>query len=121
MEAPDRRGAGHGARLHLLGLHELAARGCTRYVGSTDERNPAMVRIFEPDPELLAINIADARADHLRSYDRAVVARSTSHLWSARVPTDLAVGEHRIEVRAQSRYEGELQASTTYHLVDWDN
>lgn len=80
-----------------------------------------MVRIFEPDPELLAINIADARADHLRSYDRAVVARSTSHLWSARVPTDLAVGEHRIEVRAQSRYEGELQASTTYHLVDWDN
>ena len=30
-----------------LGLHELAARGCTRYVGSTDERNPAMVRIFE--------------------------------------------------------------------------
>jgi len=44
---PDRRGAGHGARLHLLGLHELAARGCTRYVGSTDERNPAMVRIFE--------------------------------------------------------------------------
>lgn len=44
---PDRRGAGHGARLHLLGLHELAARGCTRYVGSTDER-PGRSRSTRP-------------------------------------------------------------------------
>lgn len=79
----------------------------------------AMARVAEPDPDLLAINIADARSDRLRSFDRAVVARSSPHLWGARVPTDLAAGEHRIDVRVQSRFEGELHASTTYRLVDW--
>ncbi len=79
----------------------------------------AMTRVFEPDPELLAINIDDARSERLRSFDRAVVARSSPHLWGARVPTDLDAGEHRIEVRAQSRYEGELHAVTTYRLADW--
>ena len=78
-----------------------------------------MTRVSEPDPELLAINIADARSDRLRSYDRAVVARSSPHLWGARVPTDLAAGEHRIDVRAQSRYEGELHATATYRLAGW--
>lgn len=80
----------------------------------------AMARVQEPDPELLAINIEDARSDRLRSYNRAVVARSSNHLWGARVPTDLAAGEHRIDVRAISRYEGELHASTTYQLAEWD-
>lgn len=80
-----------------------------------------MTRVLEPDPELLALNIADMRSSHLRSYDRAVVARSSPHLWGARVPTNLDAGEHRIEVRAQSRYEGELRATTTYRLVDWND
>ncbi|MCX7563355.1 calcineurin-like phosphoesterase family protein [Xanthomonadaceae bacterium XH05] len=78
-----------------------------------------MVRVFEPDPSLLAINIDDSRAETLRSFDRAVIARSSMHLWGAGVPTDLAAGEHLIEVRAQSRFEGELTAATTYRLVDW--
>ena len=79
----------------------------------------AMSPSAEPDPALLAQNIDDTRSAALRSRDRAVVAQPTRHLWAARVPTDLAAGEHRIEVRAQSRYEGELHATTTYRLDEW--
>ena len=78
-----------------------------------------MVRIEEPDPALAAINLDDARADGLRAFDRAVVARSSQHLWAANVPTHLEAGEHRVQVRARSRFEGEMTASTTYRLIDW--
>jgi hypothetical protein len=78
-----------------------------------------MVRIEEPDPTLAAINLDDARAGGLRAFDRAVVARSSQHLWAANVPTHLEAGEHRVQVRARSRFEGEMTASTTYRLIDW--
>lgn len=79
----------------------------------------AMTRVANPDPELVALNLADRQAAQLRSFDRAVMAAPTQHLWSANVPTDLATGEHRVEVRAESRFEGRLHASTTYQLLDW--
>lgn len=75
----------------------------------------------EPDPELVALNLADRQAEELRAFDRAVLARPTRHLWSANVPTDLAVGEHQLEVRVQSRFEGEFRASTHYRLLDWES
>lgn len=78
-----------------------------------------MSRSIEADPELLALNLADRQADHLRSYDRAVVAKPSQHVWRANVPTDLAVGEHRIDVRVLSRFEGEFSAHTRYRLMDW--
>ncbi len=78
-----------------------------------------MARVEEPDPQLAIINLDDTRSTTLRSFDRAVMARSSMHLWAARVPTDLDAGEHRVEVRARSRFEGEMTASTSYHLIDW--
>lgn len=44
---PARRGRGLGVRLHALGLHHLARQGARKYVGSTDLRNVAMLRVFE--------------------------------------------------------------------------
>jgi len=44
---PSRRRQGLGRALHAAGLHELARRGLTRYVGSTDLRNTAMRLVFE--------------------------------------------------------------------------
>ena len=79
-----------------------------------------MIRSIEPDAELLALNLADREADQLRSFDRAVVAKPSQHVWRANVPTNLAAGEHRIEVRAVGRSEGELRASTSYRLMDWN-
>lgn len=80
----------------------------------------AMKPSSEPDPELVALNLADREAAHLRSFDRAVQAQPTQHLWAANVPTDLAVGEHRIEVRVRSRFEGEIRGATRYRLMDWE-
>jgi GNAT superfamily N-acetyltransferase len=43
---PPFRGRGYGRVLHATGLESLARRGVTKYVGSTDERNAAMLAVF---------------------------------------------------------------------------
>lgn len=71
-----------------------------------------------PDPRLLAENVRDDAAMTLRGYDRAPEAQPSTHLWRGALPTGLDVGEHRIEVRAFDRWQGEQQASTTYRLAE---
>lgn len=78
-----------------------------------------MQRASDVDPELAELNAADRHAPTLRAFDRAVTARPTRHLWSLRLPTDLAAGEHRVEVRARSRHEGEIHGTTVYQLQEW--
>ena len=78
-----------------------------------------MARAARPDPALLALNAADDAAQSLRSYDRFVEAGTSSHLWRGTLPTDLAVGEHRVEVRAFDRWDGELRAATSYRLEEF--
>ena len=77
-----------------------------------------MRRVERPDPRLLAENVRDDEATALRSYDRAPEAQPSAHLWRGTLPTDLAVGAHRIEVRAFDRWQGEQRAWTTYRLVE---
>lgn len=74
-----------------------------------------MNRVEQPDPDLLAENAVDDGADHLRGYDRSVEAAPSTHLWRGGLATDLAVGEHRIEVRA-SLSDGVYTAQTKYRL-----
>ncbi|MCL7713635.1 calcineurin-like phosphoesterase C-terminal domain-containing protein [Stenotrophomonas mori] len=76
-----------------------------------------MTRVAQPDPRLLAENMADDQADSLRGYDRSPEARPSTHLWRAPLPTGLAVGEHTVEVR--TTLNGRVyQASTRYRLAD---
>jgi len=75
-----------------------------------------MALVRQPDPALLAENMKDDGADALRGYDRSPEAESSRHLWRGALPTDLAVGEHRIEVRAHDRWHGEQTATMTYRL-----
>ena len=75
-----------------------------------------MRRVLQPDPRLLAENIADDAADALRGYDRSPEADISTHLWRGALPTDLALGEHRVDVRAFDRWQGEQAASVTYRL-----
>lgn len=44
---PAHRGRGLGRRLHALGLGALGTRGLVRYVGSSEVKNAAMLRIFD--------------------------------------------------------------------------
>lgn len=77
-----------------------------------------MQRVLRADPRILAENLRDDAADALRAYDRLPEAVPSTHLWRAALPTDLATGAHRIQVRAFDRWRGELRAETSYRLVD---
>ncbi|MBW8368020.1 MAG: calcineurin-like phosphoesterase C-terminal domain-containing protein, partial [Arenimonas sp.] len=77
-----------------------------------------MQRVARADPRLLAENARDDEAANLRGYDRSPEAAASTHLWRGTLPTDLAVGEHRIQVRTHDRWRGILSASATYRLVD---
>ena len=77
-----------------------------------------MRRVDAPDPRLVVENVRDDLATELRGLDRSPEAVPSTHLWRGALPTDLAAGEHRIEVRAFDRWQGEQRAWTTYRLVD---
>lgn len=77
-----------------------------------------MQRVVEPDPRVVEQNVLDDAANELRSHDRAPQAEPSPHLWRGRLPTDLAAGGHRIEVRAFDRWQGEQRAGTGYRLVE---
>ncbi len=75
-----------------------------------------MRRVERADPRLLVENVADDLATELRGYDRSPEATPSTHLWRGALPTTLASGEHRIDVRAFDRWQGEQLASTVYRL-----
>ena len=78
-----------------------------------------MKKVLQPDPALLAENARDDLAEALRGYDRSPEAEVSPHLWRGALPTDLAVGEHVVEVRAFDRWRGELRAAIRYALQDY--
>jgi len=75
-----------------------------------------MRKVLQPDPGLLAENARDDAADALRGYDRSPEAEPSPHLWRGPLPTNLAVGEHEVEVREFDRWRGEQRATTHYRL-----
>lgn len=83
-----------------------------------DGRWQPMRRVVQADPRVLAENVADNQAPTLRSFDRLPEATPSRHLWRGTLPTDLAEGEHRVQVRTHDRWRGQLQAQTRYRLVN---
>lgn len=77
-----------------------------------------MRRTLAPDPRLALENALDDLAEQPRGFDRSPEARPSTHLWRGALPTDLPAGEHRVEVRAFDRWQGEQRAWTSYRLVD---
>jgi hypothetical protein len=77
-----------------------------------------MRRVQRPDPRLLIENLRDDLAETLRGYDRSPEAEPSKHLWRGALPTELAAGEHRIDVRAFDTWQGEQTAGTVYRLLE---
>lgn len=75
-----------------------------------------MKQVRRPDPRLLVENVADDLATTLRGYDRSPEATASPHLWRGALPTALAVGEHRVEVRATQPDGAVFTAGTRYTL-----
>lgn len=115
----------HAPRVLRQGAYPAWAVYANVYMGEADTRVEyrvdegewhAMARAERPDPWLLAENARDDAAPALRGHDRSPEAEPSVHLWRGALPTDLAPGEHRIEVRAFDRWHGEQRASTAYRL-----
>jgi hypothetical protein len=124
----DPRIALHAPKVLRRGAYPAFAVSANVFMGMDDTRVEyridggdwkPMQRAFVPDPAVLAINAADDAATRLRSLDRAVEALPSTHLWRGFLPTDLAPGEHRVEVRAFDRWDGELRADTVYRLDEF--
>lgn len=77
-----------------------------------------MLRVERADPQLVAENVRDDESPALRGFDRSPEAQPSTHLWRGALPTDLAVGKHRIDVREFDPWTGVQQASTSYTLQD---
>ena len=77
-----------------------------------------MQRAPRADPRVLRENALDDLSETLRGFDRTPEASPSTHLWRAALPTDLAVGEHRITVRADVPWRGWVEAETRYRLVE---
>lgn len=117
----------HAPRVLRRGAYPAFAVFANVYMGQDDSRVEfriddgawaPMRRSEQADPNLLAENARDDQAAALRGYDRAPEAEPSSHLWRGTLPTDLAAGEHRIEVRALDPWQGEQRAQTVYRLQD---
>ncbi|MBJ6984298.1 calcineurin-like phosphoesterase family protein [Luteimonas sp. MC1750] len=134
---PARLPADDPARTAAMHLHAPRAlrRGAYRawavyanvYMGEADTRVEyrvdggewtAMQRVERPDPWLMAENARDDAAATLRGHDRSPEAEPSTHLWRGALPTDLAAGDHDIEVRAFDRWHGEQRAATRYRLEE---
>jgi hypothetical protein len=77
-----------------------------------------MKRVEQPDPWLMAENVRDDEAAALRGFDRSPEAQPSTHLWRGALPTSLATGTHRVDVRALDPWQGEQRADTEYRLED---
>lgn len=75
-----------------------------------------MRRVDRVDPWLAAENARDDASPVLRGYDRSPEAVPSPHLWRGTLPTDLALGEHDVEVRVLDAWQGEQRARTRYRL-----
>lgn len=75
-----------------------------------------MQKVERADPRVLAENMRDDEATALRGHDRSPEAVPSTHLWRGTLPTDLAPGEHAIEVRTRDRWRGLLSAEASYRL-----
>lgn len=77
-----------------------------------------MRRVERADPRVALENARDDDAAMLRGFDRSPEATASQHLWRGALPTNRALGAHRIEVRAFDRWHGEQRASTSYRLAE---
>lgn len=124
---PDRAMSLHAPKVLRKGAYPAFAVYANVFMGQDDSKVEyridegqwkPMALVRQPDPNLLAENARDDGADALRGYDRSPEAEPSQHLWRGVLPTDLAVGAHRIEVRANDPWQGEQTATIGYRLQE---
>ena len=77
-----------------------------------------MRKVLQADPIVLEENVRDYSTDSLRGYNRLPEASPSTHLWRGVLATNLDVGSHRVEVRANIAGFGQSLAQVSYRLDD---
>ncbi len=122
---PDTQIGLHAPRVLRRGAYPAWGVYANYYMGQDDSRVEfrvdgsdwqPMVHVLQPDPALQVENMRDDLSATLRGYDRSPEAVASPHLWRAALPTTLAPGSHRIQVRAFDRQGNEHLADTSYRL-----
>ncbi len=68
------------------------------------------------DPLLLPVLVEQDRATRLPDWRRMPEPRPSTHLWRARLPTDLPPGEQRVEIEAEDGFGGRYRVEASYRL-----
>ncbi|MBD1432051.1 calcineurin-like phosphoesterase C-terminal domain-containing protein [Sphingobacterium sp. DN00404] len=80
-----------------------------------------MMPVRTSDPAYLAELYPWDNLDTLLPGRRPTDAMPSAHLWRVSLPVDLAVGEHRIRVRATDDYGNTYEASSSYRIAPTKN
>lgn len=75
-----------------------------------------MERQSAVDPLLLPILVEQDQAARLPEWRRLPEPRPSSHLWRARLPTDLAEGEQGVEIEAEDGFGGRHRLEASYRI-----
>ncbi|MBK1442533.1 calcineurin-like phosphoesterase family protein [Parapedobacter sp. ISTM3] len=71
-----------------------------------------------PDPDFVRLLYRWDTTEELMPGRRPSNAVNSTHLWRANIPTNLPVGEHRIEVRATDMFGRTFTQQSTYRLAE---
>lgn len=78
----------------------------------------AMTHVEIPDPAFVALLYRWDLTDELFPGRRPSNPVNSTHLWRGGIPTNLPVGEHRIEVRATDMFGRTFTQQSTYRLAE---
>ncbi len=72
--------------------------------------------VAAPDPDIFSNVLAQDRSTNLLSGGRVGEPMLSPHIWKYILPTNLAVGEHQIEIKGQDIFAEPLTIQTTYKI-----
>lgn len=75
-----------------------------------------MSRVNAHDPSFVSMHYRWDQTEELFPGRRPSAAVNSTHLWNGTIPTNLPVGEHRIEVRATDMFGRTFHSSSSYRL-----
>src|SRR5690606_5120929 len=77
-----------------------------------------MSHVLEQDPSYEVLVYEWDLAEELMPGRRPSPARNSSQLWKGRIPTDLEVGKHTIEVKVEDMFGRTFTETSSFRLAD---
>ncbi|WP_244519021.1 calcineurin-like phosphoesterase C-terminal domain-containing protein [Parapedobacter composti] len=109
---------GRGTQAGIFANFFMGHEGNTVEYRIDDDKWRPMTYTEAPDPEFMRLLYRWDTTDELMPGRRPSNAVNSTHLWRANIPTNLPVGEHRIEVRATDMFGRTFTERSTFRLAE---